>query len=57
MGKTCDKVLACGHSCCGFSGEKNVPCLDEKCVAKNEALTLGQNADSYCNICYTEGLG
>jgi hypothetical protein len=36
MGKSCDKILACGHACCGFKDEKKcLPCLNEECVAKN----------------------
>ena len=27
-------------------------CLHPECVEKNEDLTLGENADSYCAICY-----
>ena len=51
-------MLACGHPCCGFAGEQRcLPCLDEGCVMKNEAATLSVNADSYCSICYTDGLG
>lgn len=58
MGKTCDKVLRCGHPCCGFSGEtKCLPCLDESCVQKDEHQTMGAKADDYCVICYTDGLG
>ena len=34
-----------------------MPCMNDECVKKDEALTLGQTADSYCTICYTEGLG
>lgn len=42
MGKCCDKILHCGHPCCGFKGEDQcLPCLDEACVAKDESLTLG----------------
>jgi Ring finger domain len=33
-----------------------MPCLDEECVKKNEALTLGAKGDDYCIICYTDGL-
>eukprot|EP00347_Sterkiella_histriomuscorum_P002581 403367593 len=58
MSQTCDKILRCGHPCNGTLNEqKCLPCLDEHCVKENEQLTLGQNAESYCTICYTEGLG
>ncbi len=58
MGKSCEKLLACGHPCCGFKDEeKCMPCLNEECVNKDESLTFSNNADSYCTICYTEGLG
>lgn len=55
--KLCDKMLACGHPCNGFSGEGNcLPCLDEACVAKNPPATLAKNNSDYCVICYTSGL-
>ena len=58
MGQTCEKILLCGHFCCGFKDEmKCLPCLNEECVKKNEQLTFAENSDSYCTICYTEGLG
>ena len=58
MGKSCEKVLECGHHCCGFKDEKTcLPCLDPACVEKNPQPTLEQNADAYCSICYTDGLG
>jgi hypothetical protein len=58
MRKTCDKVHACGHPCCGFVNEAQcLPCLDEKCVKDNPDLTLGKHGDEYCGICYTTGLG
>ena len=48
----------CGHPCYGYNGEaEHPPCLHEECVAKNEELTLGDNADTYCVICYVQGLG
>lgn len=41
MGKSCEKVNACGHPCCGFKDEQQcLPCLNEECVNKNEAVTL-----------------
>jgi E3 ubiquitin-protein ligase MYCBP2 len=58
MNKTCNKVLACGHSCNGFVGEGLcLPCLDEACVSLNKEATMEQKADDYCSICYTDGLG
>lgn len=58
MDKSCEKILGCGHPCCGFKNEQRcLPCLNEECVNANEAATMGQNADAYCTICYTEGLG
>ncbi len=58
MNKSCDKVHGCGHACNGFAGEQIcLPCLHEDCVAKDQQKTLGSNADSYCIICYTQGLG
>lgn len=57
MNNSCDKILQCGHACCGFTGEKScLPCLNEECVKANEQLTLSKNADDYCVICYTSGL-
>lgn len=57
MGKTCEKILPCGHACCGFKDEKEcLACLHEDCVSKNEDLTLGVRGDDFCNICYCEGL-
>lgn len=57
MGKSCDKILACGHACCGFKDEaKCLPCLNADCVAINSNLTKGKNGDDYCVICYSEGL-
>ncbi len=51
-------MLECGHPCGGFAKEKKcLPCLDPDCVSKNEQLTLGANADSYCAICFIAGLG
>lgn len=58
MKKSCNKILKCGHSCGGFAKEPEcLPCLDPECVEKNEQLTLSQNADSYCSICFIAGLG
>ena len=58
MGKSCDKMLPCGHHCCGFRGEEEcLPCLHEDCVEKDPQLTLSDDASSYCVICYVSGLG
>jgi hypothetical protein len=57
MSKSCNKVLGCGHYCCGFKNEAVcLPCLDEACVEKNDQLTKGKKGDDYCSICFTEGL-
>ena len=51
-------MLRCGHRCCGYSREQIcTPCLHEDCVNKNPKLTLEETVDSYCIICYTQGLG
>lgn len=56
--KCCASFKECGHPCYGYGHEKaHPPCLNEECVAKNEDLTLGENADSFCVICYVQGLG
>ena len=58
MNKACDKLHECGHPCSGFRGEEVcLPCLDENCVDKAPELTLSENADSYCVICYVSALG
>ena len=58
MNKCCDKIHECGHYCYGFKDEPVcLPCLHEDCVAKNPQLTFDQNADSYCQICFVQGLG
>jgi hypothetical protein len=51
--KCCTQFLECGHPCYGYNNEKaHAPCLHEECVAKDEAKTLSENADSYCAVCY-----
>ncbi len=56
--KCCVKSLDCGHPCFGYHGEAtHAPCLHEDCVSKDEQPTLGENADSFCSICYISGLG
>ena len=58
MAKSCQKMLACGHPCCGMKDERVcMPCLHPDCVSNNQDATLGAHGDEYCNICYTEGLG
>mmetsp|Transcript_7140 Transcript_7140/g.5405 ORF Transcript_7140/g.5405 Transcript_7140/m.5405 type:complete len:128 (+) Transcript_7140:109-492(+) len=58
MNKSCDKMHACGHACCGCKDEAVcLPCLNEECVKKNEVATRGKSCDDYCIICYTQGLG
>ena len=35
MQKSCDKMLACGHFCCGTKGENEcMPCLRPECIEK-----------------------
>lgn len=35
MQASCDKMLPCGHPCCGVKGEKTCgPCLHPDCIAK-----------------------
>ena len=52
---SCKKTLPCGHHCFGTENDICPPCLDSKCDSfKN---VFDQDMDSYCNICYTEGLG
>jgi hypothetical protein len=52
MNKNCDKVLPCGHICCGFKEEgKCLPCLDADCVKKNKKLTMEKTGDDFCTIC------
>eukprot|EP00347_Sterkiella_histriomuscorum_P011168 403373493 len=54
----CKAFNPCGHPCYGSSNEQvHPPCLHEDCVSKNEDLTLGENSDSFCVICYISGLG
>jgi hypothetical protein len=43
----------CGHPCYGYNLEvAHAPCLHEDCVAKDEEATHGDNADSFCVVCY-----
>lgn len=58
MRGSCDKILKCGHYCGGFSNEKKcLPCLNPDCVKEHPELTFDVDADAYCAICYTSGLG
>ena len=42
MAKSCQKMLPCGHHCCGLKDERKcLPCLNLECVKKNESDTLG----------------
>lgn len=57
MAKSCQKMLVCGHPCCGIKDERKcLPCLHPDCVKQDEDKTLGLTGDEYCGICYTEGL-
>ena len=50
------KKLKCGHKCFGVDGEKQCPpCIDNEC--KEYGGQFDQNKDTYCVICYSEGLG
>ena len=52
----CKKELKCGHKCFGVYGEIECPpCIDKFCKEYNGQFD--QNKDTYCIICYTEGLG
>jgi len=59
MQASCDKLLPCGHPCCGTKGEKKcMPCLEPECIEKMpEKLRPKENKDDYCNICFCAGLG
>ena len=53
---SCKKKLHCGHRCFGVEGEKICPpCIDNEC--KEYKGEFDQNKDTYCVICYSEGLG
>lgn len=52
----CNKILICGHKCWGCKGETTCPpCILNGC--KNFINIYNQDSNSYCNICYCEGLG
>ena len=58
MQQSCDKTLACGHPCCGLSGEKTcLPCLDPECVENMDAPKLSCTSEDYCPICYCSAIG
>ena len=41
--------------CCGYKDELYcLPCLESDCIKPED--NLQQNADDYCNICFTEAL-
>lgn len=51
----CAKMLACGHQCGGIKNEEDcLPCL-HGCHAAGQ-VTLKQDADDMCMICFTEAL-
>ena len=53
---SCKKNLNCGHKCWGCKYEKKCPpCLEKTC--KGYINHFDQDIDSYCNICFIEGLG
>ena len=53
---SCKKKLKCGHKCFGVNQEKECPpCIDKEC--KEFGGQFDQNKDTYCVICYSEGLG
>lgn len=53
---SCKKKLPCGHQCFGCKKEsKCPPCLDRECSSYGNLYD--QDKDSYCNICFIEGLG
>lgn len=58
MQLSCDKTLACGHPCCGTSGEKKcMPCLEPECIEKMDpAIAPKENKTDFCNICYCSSL-
>ena len=57
MKNACNKILDCGHPCCGLKGEKKcLPCLFPECAEKSKKALNGASGDDYCVICYTEKL-
>lgn len=59
MQKSCDKMLACGHYCCGSKGEtKCMPCLIPECIEKGgQAIKPNSNIEDFCSICYCSSVG
>jgi len=58
MNETCEKVLPCGHPCNGFRGEADcIPCMHQDCAVQNKVVLKDVSSESYCPICYCEGLG
>lgn len=59
MQESCDKLLPCGHPCCGSAGEKQcMPCLEADCIAKMDpAIAPKKNKEEFCSICFCSGLG
>ena len=56
--QSCDKVLECNHPCKGFAREAEcLTCLHPDCVEKDPDVTMGENDDSYCSICFVAGIG
>ena len=52
---SCTKILSCGHSCGGLTGEDPcLPCLHGCQQSQNEHLK--QDGDDMCMICFTEAL-
>jgi len=52
----CSKTLSCGHLCGGIrSEERCLPCL-YRCVTDEVRVTLRQDADDMCMICFTDAL-
>jgi E3 ubiquitin-protein ligase MYCBP2 len=60
--EVCQFKQKCGHFCyghnqCQVGDAKHPPCLNPICVKQNPKKTLEEDEDSFCTICYTEGLG
>lgn len=53
---SCGKKLNCGHICFGTKIEKKcIPCIKKEC--NDYKNFFDQTEDSYCPICFAEGLG
>ena len=60
MQKSCDKILPCGHACCGVALEKQcLPCLFPECIEKNPVVKakIKCNNEDFCSICYSANVG